>query len=278
MTGTLELTKHHGLGNDFLVAFADVVPDAAAATARRLCDRRTGVGADGLIWATSSPAADQIGFTLFNSDGSPAEVSGNGLRCFGQAVARRRGADSLDVVAATAAGPRRVTISEQAGAPTVQASVEMGAVSNGVEVADDLVARLADGGEVLSGLGELRRWRGADVGNPHVVFDIAHLGAVEIARFGPAVEALLGPINVEVVTVNDRNHLDMVVWERGAGATQACGTGACASAHVAHQWDLVDERVKVTMPGGAAVVDLDGDQATLTGPSTYVARIEVPGG
>jgi len=276
MTGTLELTKHHGLGNDFLVAFLDEVPSDVAALAKSLCDRRTGVGADGLIVATPATDAGDIRFTLLNSDGSPAEVSGNGLRCFGQALARRAARTSLDVVAATAAGPRRVVIPADAGAVTVAASVDMGPVRVGIDLPDDLIARLADRGEALSGLAELRQWASVDVGNPHVVFDSAQLGAVQIDRFGPAVEDLLGPTNVEVITVNDRTRLDMHVWERGAGATLACGSGACASAHAARTWGLVDDRVEVSMPGGRACVDLAGDQVVLTGPSTFVGRVEVP--
>ncbi|MDH3707060.1 MAG: diaminopimelate epimerase [Acidimicrobiia bacterium] len=278
MTGALELTKHHGLGNDFLVAFVEAVPDGGAALARRLCDRYSGIGGDGLILATPGRHDGEVGFVLFNRDGSQAEVSGNGLRCLGQALARSRGVDSLDVVAATAAGPRRVVIEADARAVTVAASVEMGTAAPGVQVPDDLVDRLADTGRALGGLAELRRCRSVDLGNPHVVFDAAQLGAVQIDRFGPAVEALLGPINVEVIHVNDRTRLDMHVWERGAGLTQACGSGACASAYVAHRWGLVDERVEVTMPGGVACVDLGGEQLVLTGPATYIGRVEVPRG
>lgn len=272
------LSKHHGLGNDFLVAFVDAVPADAAERARQLCDRHTGIGADGLILATAADGADTVGFALFNSDGSAAEVSGNGLRCFAQAIARRRGVDDLDVVADTAAGPRRVCIDRNASAVTVEASVEMGTVGPGADVPDDIVAQLADAASALAGLAEIRQWTSADLGNPHVVFDVAHLGAVVIDRFGPAVEALLGPTNVEVVHVDDRRRLAMRVWERGAGVTLACGSGACAAAHAAHQWDQVDEVVQVSMPGGTAEVDLSGDQVVLTGPSTIVAEIEVPRG
>ncbi len=278
MTGTLQLTKHHGLGNDFLVAFVDRVPDDGAALAVGLCARRTGVGADGLILATPGADDGTVGFTLFNSDGSLAEVSGNGLRCLGQALALESGCPRVDVTAVTAAGSRRVLIEAEAQAATVAASVEMGPVRPGIELPDDLVGRLADQGGALSGLAELRQWSSADLGNPHVVFDVAHLGAIQIDRFGPAVEALLGAVNVEVIAVHDRARLDMSVWERGAGVTMACGSGACASAHAARQWGLVDDQVQVTMPGGVAQVDLSGPQVVLTGPATFVGWVEVPHG
>ncbi|MDH4170311.1 MAG: diaminopimelate epimerase [Acidimicrobiia bacterium] len=278
MTGTLQLTKHHGLGNDFLVAFVDRVPDDGAALAVGLCARRTGVGADGLILATPGVDDGTVGFTLFNSDGSPAEVSGNGLRCLGQALAVESGCSRVDVTAVTAAGPRRVLIEAEAQATTVAASVEMGPVAPGIELPDGLVGRLADQGGALSGLAELRQWSSADLGNPHVVFDVAHLGAIQIDRFGPAVEALLGAVNVEVIAVHDRARLDMSVWERGAGVTMACGSGACAAAHAARQWGLVDDQVQVTMPGGEAQVDLSGPQVVLTGPATFIGWVEVPHG
>lgn len=278
MTGTLQLTKHHGLGNDFLVAFVDRVPDDGAALAVGLCARRTGVGADGLILATPGVDDGTVGFTLFNSDGSPAEVSGNGLRCLGQALAVESGCSRVDVTAVTAAGPRRVLIEAEAQATTVAASVEMGPVAPGIELPDGLVGRLADQGGALSGLAELRQWSSADLGNPHVVFDVAHLGAIQIDRFGPAVEALLGAVNVEVIAVHDRARLDMSVWERGAGVTMACGSGACAAAHAARQWGLVDDQVQVRMPGGEAQVDLSGPQVVLTGPATFIGWVEVPHG
>src|SRR4051794_8905977 len=114
----MRLSKHHGLGNDFLVAFDQ---DIDAPLARALCDRRTGVGADGLI-----ALADDLRMTLLNSDGSRAEVSGNGLRCLGQAIARRKGVDTLDITVGTDGGDRRMIVKPGPDDRTALVAVNMG--------------------------------------------------------------------------------------------------------------------------------------------------------
>ena len=260
----MQLTKHQGLGNDFLVCRrADLPPDAPE-IAVRLCDRRRGIGADGLIFALDpGEPTNAVGMALFNADGSRAEMSGNGIRCLAQAViGEPTGSSTLDVE--TDAGVRRVELAPTETPGTVQARVDMGRVSAGPDAES---VRLTEG-EI--------RCATADVGNPHLVVQVENPGAIQLAVAGPRHEAVFpGGINVEFIAPADDGAVDMVVWERGAGATQACGSGACAAAHLAREWGLAGERVEVRMPGGSAVVGL-GDTVTLTGPAVHIATIEVP--
>ena len=270
---TVHLTHHHGLGNDFLIGFVDEVPADVAEMARRLCDRVTGIaatpaassrGADGLVLGTASADGRPV-FTLFNSDGSRAEVSGNGLRCFGQALARRDGVANLEVVVDTAAGPRHVSVR---GGPTdieVLATVEMGVAGSGPTF-DGLDLGLV-GVEVLHA-------GSADLGNPHLVLVVDDPDAVDLGVVGPVIEAYFAPVgcNVHLVAVEARSVIRLRPWERGAGLTEACGSGACAAAHVTHRWGLVDDVVEVRMHGGSATVAV-GEPVRLTGPAVWTADL-----
>lgn len=259
-----DLHKLHALGNDFLVWFRPDVPEQAAQLARRWCARTTGIGADGLIVAIDDRVAPQ--FVLFNADGGRAEVSGNGLRCFAHAIAGRRGIDSLETLVATDAGDRSVTITGALG-DTAAASVGMGAPSPGPSL---------DGIDISAYI-DYRRVDSVDLGNPHLVIEVDDIEAHDIAVVGPAVEAHFLPtgINVHLVEPTEGG-LKMKVWERGAGVTAACGSGACAAAAIAALSRPDAASFVVEMPGGAATVAV-GDELTLAGPSTYIAAIEPVG-
>ena len=274
----MRLVKLHGLQNDFLVALDDDPdrPRPGAAEARAWCDRHTGIGADGLMIASAPGAGTERGaesdvdvvMTLFNSDGTPAELSGNGIRCFAHAVTRARGITEGRLAIATGAGRRVVELAPGAHPYEVQVSVGMGMAGPGPEVPDALARTLADAG---------RRFGTASLGNPHLVVAVPDPWSVDLAVEGPAIAAAFtGPVNVEFIALAGDDHLDLTVWERGAGITRACGTGACAATSLARSWGLVDGEVTVTMPGGDARVAADGDgRLTLTGPSVWIADIEV---
>ncbi len=264
------LSKHHGLGNDFLVALVDHLPLDASTKAVEWCDRRTGIGADGLIFGLPSITGD-ISMRLLNSDGSAAELSGNGLRCFGQAVARSQDANTLELDVETPAGIRHCSVHASADPSTVVATVDMGVVCPGPDPdVDDLMG--AVGAPALA----VKRWESGDIGNPHVVCEVDDPDAIDLAVAGPAVEAHFAEgVNVHFVTVSGLNELMVRVWERGAGITDACGTGATVAASIFRDWGLVGNKVVVRMPGGDALVDLNGP-VTLTGPATHVADLEIP--
>jgi diaminopimelate epimerase len=263
----LHCTKHHGLGNDFLVALALRVPDDPAVLARHVCARRTGVGADGLIVGTPStrPGIDLV-MHLWNADGSVAEISGNGIRCLAHAEARRRGETTLDLVIETLAGDRAIAVRPGPDPDAVLASVSMGTARPGPQLEGTPGAPSV----------EARRAVTVDLGNPHVVILVDDPGAVELEVAGPTIEAgFPGGINVHFVAPTDDGGLRLRVWERGAGVTEACGSGAVAAAFAAHEWGLVGDRVRVAMPGGDAEVVI-GDELTLVGPSVYVADVSLP--
>ena len=265
-TVAVELTRHHGLGNDFLITFAEVVPADGADLARRLCDRVDGIGADGLVFGTPVSGLGDASwrFTLFNSDGSPAEVSGNGLRCFGQALLRRQpaGTTGFDVVVETPAGDRRIAVEGSTSDLEVEAEVEMGAAAPGPSL---------EGIQIDLGGVPLLEASSIDFGNPHLVLRVDDPGDVDLASAGPATESFFTPTgcNVHLVAVVDRATVRMRTWERGSGLTMACGSGACAAAHVLHGTGLVDEVVEVRMPGGAATVTVS-DTVRLAGTATFV--------
>ena len=265
---TLHVAKLHGLGNDFCV-WLDLDGTGSPLTpglARAVCDRHRGIGADGLIRATrpdgpsDGPAEAALTFELRNADGSEAEMSGNGLRCLAQA------AFDAGVIAAehpfvvlTAAGPRSLMLRVTEAPTIVWVSVDMG------------VARTFGGDERCNvGHGTLT----VDMGNPHLVVAGPDPATVAVDELGPSLERRVpGGQNVEFVALGPgRDEITMRVWERGAGETLACGTGACAAAVAFHHWGRVGPRVTVHQRGGDADVELHDDgTVALSGPSQRIA-------
>jgi len=261
----LTLSKHHGLGNDFLVAFDPPSHDLPA-LARRLCDRRRGIGADGLLVAESADGYDAR-MTLYNADGSRAEMSGNGIRCFAQALAARRG--NLDVQRIlTDAGEREVALFATDDPTVIQAAVDMGEVGTLPEPAD--WHRI--------GADPMRPVSHLTLGNPHTVVGVEEVGAVDLAALG----AIVPYVNLEIVEPGPELHaITMRVHERGAGITEACGTGACASAWAASAWGLVPstaDEILVHMDGGDARVRMhhpSPGRVTLVGPAQFIGTVSV---
>ncbi len=242
------LTKHHGLGNDFLVLLDtdDAYADAdLAGMAVALCERRTGIGADGLI-----RLGPEMRMHLHNADGGRAEMSGNGIRCLAQAIVDFGVHGGTEFEIHTDAGARWVVPQFDQQGSTRSFTVAMGAA-----IVTDLEDRRAE----------------VDTGNPHLVLLVADPATEQLEELG----AEYPDRNVEVVRVDNSATVTMRVHERGAGITQACGTGSCAIAAATRAWGLTGDRVTVRNPGGDLGVELQGDQALLTGPATYVGRIEV---
>jgi diaminopimelate epimerase len=278
----MRVSKFDAWGNDFLVL--DVaqlrsagVDEAAVAwpeVSRAWCNRASGIGADGLLLLERIDDVDAR-MRLYNSDGSTAEMSGNGARCFAHALFRSDAARGERVYRLhTDAGVREVTVGEQ-DSNSVVATVDMGEVST-----IDAPANWA-----AIGAHPDRPVVHVSVGNPHTVVGVDDVDSVDISQLGRQVPQ----VNLEIIAPGPgRNAITMRVHERGAGITQACGTGACASAWAALRWGLVSstaERVEVTvhMLGGDAVVTLNAPEAgrvALTGPAQYVdsydASLEAP--
>lgn len=284
-----QLTKHHGLGNDFIVALGSAA-DVAGLTpdhARLWCDRHVGVGADGLLLGALDEADADVVMTLFNADGSRAEMSGNGIRCLAHAVVRRRTQSGGELVVRTDDGPRTVAVTPTDVAHTVSATVDMGPARIGPDPDRETDGPTGDSerthdprtreARVALGTDALER-AAVDLGNPHLVLLVADLDAIDIAAAGRHHEAAYSSgMNVHAVapTPGETDSLTMRISERGAGVTRACGTGATAAARAAHDWGLVGDRVTVHMDGGDVEV-LVGERMTLIGPATYVAALEMP--
>lgn len=260
---TLTLTKHHGLGNDFLVLLdLDGHRPVDAALARFLCDRHRGVGADGVIRVTAGTDGADVTMQLRNADGGLAEMSGNGIRCLVQAVLDAGVVTGLNLSVATPAGVRRLTVRGSGGPGVVRVSVDMGPAKVGPEEPQPTPDRGV---------------RPVDMGNPHLVVWGPAFTTEDVLGMGPQIEAHSATgMNVEFVTVGPGpDELTMRVWERGVGETLACGTGACAAAAAAHEWGLVGPQVIVHQPGGDAEVEVRPDTVILTGPAQRIGRVEV---
>ena len=261
----MRLTKHHGLGNDFLVLAVGGVAGPVEAVA--WCDRRRGIGADGLLLRGPAVPGTDVTMILLNADGSRAEMSGNGIRCFAQAVAAERGLAPGTLTIATDAGVRTVEWWPTGDPATIMATVAMGPV------------RTIDAPAAWSALGcdPLRPVVHLSLGNPHTVVAVDDVRQVDLAALGAEVP----DVNLEIVQAGPgTDAVTMRVHERGAGITQACGTGACAAAFAAAQWGLVDRGVSeiiVHMDGGSAKVRLDtpAGEVTLVGPATHIAAVDI---
>ena len=271
----VSVTKHNGLGNDFLVldrheaialSNAQVSKIDWPNVARNWCNRKTGVGADGLL-LLGRVNASTLTMRLYNSDGSLAEMSGNGIRCLAQAAHMAEGLTSeVEYAVTTDAGERGVVVTPRANdALTVDASVDMGPI--GTLVAPTGWASLE--------CDPMRPVMHISVGNPHSVVGVEDVAIVPLKELGEKVPQ----INLEIIEPGPEvNAITMRVHERGAGITQACGTGACASAWAAVQWGLVPasaSEVIVHMDGGDVKVRVNEPRSgsvTLIGPAQFMSK------
>jgi diaminopimelate epimerase len=266
---TLHLAKLHATGNDFLVRLA-LEPDAGALAPEavaHLCDRRRGIGADGLITIGPAAAGDAFDCTmrLQNADGGDAEMSGNGIRCLAWVAARAGLGREHELTVQTAAGIRVVSLIRDAAHNVVAADVDMGVVTLGEEDVEIVL----DGTEYWGDI--------ANVGNPHLVCFVIDPAEIPVSLHGPRIELdarFPDRTNVEFVRVHPPDEIDMRVWERGVGETLSCGTGACAAAAVARHRGVVDDRVRVRVPGGELTVVL-GTTVRLGGPVEHVFDVDV---
>ncbi len=250
----MDFVKMEGLGNDFIVLRGprSPSPDEVA----RWCDRRRGVGADGVLVVT---AGDRAGVEMeyWNADGSWAEMCGNGLRCVARYAVESGLVDDSSFEVATPSGPRRVVVSDE----SVRA--ELGEVSSHGEL-----QHLA-GYELAS----------VAVGNPHVVAFVTDCGAVPVAEVGPVIE--LDPsypdgANVGFATVLGPDRIALRVWERGAGETLACGSGAAAAVAEALRSGHTGPSVTVELPGGELLVEIVSGSAWIEGPARSVFAGTLP--
>jgi diaminopimelate epimerase len=262
----LRFAKYHGLGNDFIVVDArDAKQWVRPSEARRLCDRRRGIGADGVL--TLLPPRDKradLRMHIINADGSIPEMCGNGLRCV--AAHALRGSEKTRIVVDTDAGLRDA------------ARLDDGRLSVTLGKARILEARI----DATVG-GEAREGMGISMGNPHLVLlplDRPTDLRADALRLGPTLERhpkFPERTNVGFIAVRSPRGLDVVVFERGVGLTDACGTGAGAATVAAKRWGLVDREkpIAVSLPGGMLEVSVDADEVAITGDAVHVFDGEI---
>ena len=267
----LSFVKMQGAGNDYVLVNAIETPIGdPGPLARAVSDRHFGIGADGLILMQTSTAAD-VRMVMFNADGSRAEMCGNGLRLLAK-LARDEGlVGSDEMTVETDAGLLPVALVREAG-QVVGARVRMG------------VPRLPDGLEQpIEARDRTFRMTAVDMGNPHaVIFLDEDLDAFDLAGYGAAIETaprFPNRTNVEFVSVESRSRLRQRTWERGAGETLACGTGASAVGAAAVLTGRSDPTMTIALRGGDLAFEWDGEgtEIVLTGPAVEVFRGDWPG-
>ena len=259
----MKFTKMHGTGNDFVLLDGRLEKQDWNTLAVAMCDRHFGIGGDGILVVQDSKRADYQ-MRMFNPDGSESEMCGNGIRCFtkylfdNSFVSKNGDHSRIE----TLAGIRRVTYTR--GKDGID-RVRVGMGEPILRPQDVPVAAKGKGpilDHPLTVDGHLVKVTCVSMGNPHAVAFLEQpVKEWPLETIGPLVEHdkfFPRRVNFEIVNVKDRSHVDARVWERGAGLTLACGTGACAVAVAAHLQNLVDDKVDVTLPGGTLQLEWDG--------------------
>ena len=254
----LRFTKMQGLGNDYLYVLSPV-PENVRDLCVRLCDRHFGVGADGMIFIGESDTAD-FSMRIFNSDGSEADMCGNGIRCVGKYVYDRGLTQKTELTIETRSGNRDLILKPGADGRITFVTVDMGKAA----LLDSMLQLSMGTGVAVS------------VGNPHVVCFTKTVKDIPLSLWGPMIEhddRFPDGVNAEFVQVLSETGLRMRVWERGSGITLACGTGACASAFAAVYRGFCekDRPIEVVLDGGSMFVTVQSDGTVMMeGPTETV--------
>ena len=270
----MRFTKMQGLGNDYIYVncLEESVPDPSG-TARKISDRHFGVGSDGLVLILPDDQAD-FRMRMFNSDGSESEMCGNAARCVGKYIHDRGLSDKEEIRLMTGAGLKILQLNIRDG-KTESVRVDMGEPILEAERIPTTLTGLQVINTPVEALGETFSATCVSMGNPHAVIFVEDADRFDVHGIGPVIENYpLFPrkTNVEFVTVADREHLRMRVWERGAGETMACGTGACATLVAAVLNGLCERKATLLLNGGPLTVEWDSETNRVfqEGPAEFV--------
>ncbi|MFC1846048.1 diaminopimelate epimerase [Chloroflexota bacterium] len=285
----MEFTKLQAAGNDFILIYTRNIERDWSKLATDMCHRHYGIGADGLILLGSSSTAD-FNMRIINSDGSEAEICGNALRCLARYVIDNGYIDKLDLTVSTLAGIKTVEAFKSNGEIT-RARANMGIPRFGADeipVQLDPANRAGEQVDIkyildypLEIEGTIYQVSFVNMGNPHAVcFTAGHVKYFDLSFVGPKIELnKIFPerINFEIAHVINKGEIEARVWERGAGETLACGSGACAIAIVSKIKGYTGEEVDITLPGGVLSLSWDGaGEIYLAGPVEMVFKGEWP--
>ena len=272
---TFEFTKMQGAGNDYIYVncFKEKLENINE-TAKAVSDRHFGIGSDGLVLICPSDKAD-FRMDMYNSDGTQAEMCGNATRCVGKYVHDKGLTDKTEITLETLAGIKilKLNLNDKGEVETVE--VNMGSpelIPKNIPIDSDLDRFIMES-VTVDGRGYLVT--GVSMGNPHAVTFIDDTDSLEIEKLGPKFENHpLFPkrTNTEFAKIIDRKTIKMRVWERGAGETLACGTGACATLVAASLSDLTDDEVDLVLLGGTLHIrwDKENNNIYMTGPAQFV--------
>lgn len=278
---TLKFTKYHGLGNDFILIdnLASPEPLISPDEAVELCDRHFGIGADGVIFVLPAKNGTDYSMRIFNSDGSEPEMCGNGIRCFAQFITELEGFEKIG---------KTYNIDTLAGliCPTIkgngQVKVDMGEPQL---LAQQIPTTLAGKDEKV--INKLLKVNEIDyfvscvsMGNPHCLVFVDDINSIDLSQIGPLFEhhsCFPQRTNTEFIQVINSNYVKMKVWERGAGITLACGTGACATVVAGVLNKRCDRITTVELPGGCLEIEWSekDNRVYMTGPATKVFSGEI---
>lgn len=270
---TIEFTKYHGLGNDFILIDnrASSEPLITPKVAKSLCDRHFGIGADGVIFALPGLADTDYSMRIFNSDGSEPEMCGNGIRCLARFIADLEPDGRSQYRIHTPAGVMipQLTASGQVTVDMGMPKLLAGEIPTTLAAADQkAIAQTIEVG------GQSWVVTCVSMGNPHCVTFVEDVAAIDLERIGPQFEhhtAFPQRVNTEFIQVINSKSVKMRVWERGAGATLACGTGACGAVVAGVLTGKCDRHARVELPGGCLSIEwTSAGRVYMTGPAERV--------
>ena len=272
----LRFEKYEGTGNDFIIfEMSELEGLQYSLLAQKVCDRRFGIGADGMIVVSPSTVAS-IQMIFYNADGSLATMCGNGIRCFAKYVYDHQLVDTKVFTVETLAGIFNVEIIENEEV-TSQVCVNMGRPN----YFDSSVPTLESGEPFINQVIEIDQVpytvSSLFMGTIHTVLFVEEIDEFEVVRLGSAIENHpLYPMktNVNFCKIIDSNHLDVVTWEKGVGMTLACGTGSVACAFLSQKLYNCEKKIVVQVKGGELVMELVGDEMYMTGPTTFICKGE----
>ncbi|WP_028777071.1 diaminopimelate epimerase [Shimazuella kribbensis] len=263
--------KMHGLGNDFVVVqIEDEFPSDVSELAKQVCDRHTGIGADGLVFITPSEQAD-VQMRIFNADGTEAQQCGNAVRCVSKYYYERMDNSKTEILVETIRGIQQIVMQVKAGIVEL-VQVDMGEpilVPSQIPVASKSIhdhVVIEDQSYAFTAV---------SMGNPHAVIEVETLSDELVKGVGPKIEldkAFPEKANIEFVNIHSPQEITMRVWERGVGETMACGSGACAVLVASHLNGKAERKAMIHLLGGDLLIDWneEDNHVYMTGPAAFV--------
>ena len=278
---SVKITKMQGCGNDFVILDYEEFQKmnmTMSNVAKKLCDRHFGIGADGLIIPNTNEKYADIGWFFYNSDGSTAQMCGNGMRCFAKYVHDNKLVDKNEFSVRTLAGIISPKIMENGEVKVNMSKPILEPEKIPFIPHNNLNYKISVKNVIMEG-------NAVSMGNPHfVIFVLPNDEPIELAKeYGPIIETLAEfpeKTNVEFIKLKSYKKIELAVWERGCGITLACGTGACASVVAGILNGYIENSVEVQLPGGSVHIDWAGSRGDtdhdvfLTGPAEYVFEAE----